>query len=119
MSESRESRIVDRKQKESRFIYSPFTIYHSLLSHHSLLITFLSVVLFFRGRNVAQGLAVLPPDEVDGYAREHDYESGPRRRRLIDKEHRQDYSSARDVKNRDERVSERLVRAIRIGTLLP
>src|SRR5216684_2269098 len=58
------------------------------------------------------------PNEVNRNPGNHDDQARPGGRRLVDEKNDQDYRSAYDVQNRDQRITECLIRALRVRTSL-
>ena len=59
------------------------------------------------------------PGEVYGHPQQHDDKPGPCRRRSIDEQHEQDATRARDVKRRQDRVTERTIRPLDVRPGVP
>src|SRR5215216_224455 len=64
---------------------------------------------------VGHWLAHSFPDEVNRDSCGNDNQAGPGSRRLIDEQDSQDHSRAKNEERRDDRVTERAIRALGVG----
>src|SRR6266446_507264 len=72
-----------------------------------------------RWQAIGRGHAPFAPKKIDGHSRRHNHQTGPGRLRAIPEQYAHDYSGAKDVQGRDDRISKGSVRPLGQGTGAP